>query len=96
MIATIGGTHWQTEGYGMPFEFDQYERMATRLRSMQGKAMVSINDHPEIRRTFAGLTMLELNIQYSVRGPGERKKSSELAIINYDLGEIEGLLPSVG
>lgn len=75
--------YWQTEGYGVPFEFNQYERMATRLRSMQGRAIVSINYHPEIRAAFAGLSMLELEIQYCVRGPGERKTSGELVITNY-------------
>jgi DNA adenine methylase len=79
--------YWETEGYGVPFEFDQYRRMAMRLRSMQGKAMVSINDHPDIRAAFAGLPMLELGVQYSVRGAAERKISSELVITNFDTSD---------
>jgi DNA adenine methylase len=77
--------YWRTEGYGVPFEYSQYERMATRLRSMQGRAMVSINDHPEIRNALAGLPMMGLEIQYSVQGAGERKSSGELVITNYDV-----------
>ena len=58
--------YWQTEGYGVPFEFDQYEQMAETMRRCKGKVMVSINDHPDIRRAFDGLPMLELGIKYSV------------------------------
>ena len=35
--------------------------------------------------------MLELDIQYCVRGPGERKTSGELVITNYDARSIGGL-----
>ncbi|SHM11081.1 DNA adenine methylase [Nitrosospira sp. Nsp11] len=83
--------YWRTEGYGVPFEFEQYEHMANRLRSMKGKAMVSINDHPEIRRVFDGLPMLGLTIQYAVCGAHERKASGELVITNYDTGSASGL-----
>ncbi len=46
--------YWQTEGYGVPFEFENYERMARVMREIKGKMMVSINDHPDIRKAFAG------------------------------------------
>lgn len=85
--------YWQTEGYGVPFPFDQYEKLAGMMRASQGKIMVSINDHPDIRRAFAGLPMLELDIRYSVgnarRGPAET--SGELVIANWEVGECGGL-----
>lgn len=85
--------YWQTEGYGVPFPFDQYEKLAGMMRACQGKIMVSINDHPDIRRAFAGLPMLELDIRYSVgnarRGPAET--SGELVIANWEVGECGGL-----
>lgn len=65
--------------------------MASLVRSIKGKAMISINDHPEIREVFAGLPMLELDIQYSVQGAGQRKTTGELVIANYDLGNSGGL-----
>ncbi len=34
--------YWQTEGYGVPFEWAQYERMADALRNLQGRAILSI------------------------------------------------------
>lgn len=84
--------YWQTEGYGVPFAFDQYEEMAAILRTCKGKAMVSINDHPDIRRAFDGLSMLELGIKYSVgnnqAAPGV---SRELVITNWEPSELGGL-----
>lgn len=76
--------YWQTEGYGVPFDFGQYEAMAEAMRSCKGKIMVSINDHPDIRRVFAGFHTHELNIRYSVgANHGATDASSELVITNW-------------
>lgn len=83
--------YWETEGYGVPFEFDNYVDMASRLRSMKGKAMVSINDHPAIREAFAGLPTLELDIKYSLQNGGQPQTSGELVITNWDAGISGGL-----
>jgi len=42
--------YWQTEGYGVPFAWEQYEALAAKLAKLKGKAILSINDHPDIRR----------------------------------------------
>jgi DNA adenine methylase len=84
--------YWQVEGYGVPFELDQYEAMAAIMRSCSGKMMVSINDHPDIRRVFDGLTMHELGIKYSVANAhGQPTESRELVITNYEPGVMGGL-----
>lgn len=76
--------YWQTEGYGIPFEWEEYERLAEAMRTMQGKAMLSINDHPDIRAVFAGLPMHETGIRYSVANAhGKPSESSELVVTNY-------------
>lgn len=80
--------YWETAGYGVPFQYDNYERMAEFMKSCQGKVMVSLNDHPEIRRAFDGLTIIGgdlLGIKYSVGNThGEQTTSKELVILNYD------------
>lgn len=60
--------YWQTEGYGVPFGWDQYEAMASKFRQLKGKAIVSINDHPDIRRCFEDFQIEQLNIEYTVGG----------------------------
>jgi DNA adenine methylase len=76
--------YWQTEGYGVPFEWAEYERMAELLRSIKGKAIVSLNDHPDIRRAFAGFQMESLAIDYTVGGGGNRVERGELIIYSWD------------
>ena len=84
--------YWKTEGYGVPFEWDQYVEMASMVRNLKGRAMISINDHSEIREAFAGLTMFDLGIKYSIGNnqaiPGESK---ELVITNWEAGDLGGL-----
>lgn len=78
--------YWGTEGYGVDFGLDQYDRMAQAMRSMQGKAVVSVNDIPEMRQAFAGLSMRQLKIKYSVGAAHSRMTTrSELLIANFDL-----------
>lgn len=84
--------YWQTEGYGVPFEFDQYELMAEFMRTCQGKVMVSINDHPDIRRAFDGFVFHDTGIKYSVgNNNGKPSESRELVITNYNPNDMGGL-----
>lgn len=75
--------YWQTEGYGVPFEFEQYQAMAELLRTVKGKAILSINDHPEIREAFDGLPMTTVGINYTVGGTNGRADRQELIIKNW-------------
>lgn len=75
--------YWETEGYGVEFKFDQYEYMASVLASMTGKAIVSLNDHPEIRRVFDGFHIEQTDIRYTVGG-GEGVERGEVLIFSWD------------
>ncbi|MDO9010781.1 MAG: hypothetical protein Q7U78_03080 [Gallionella sp.] len=77
--------YWETEGYGVPFEFDQYIRMAELASTMKGKVMISLNDHPDIRRVFADLYIETVDIEYSLGNRhGSGAQRGELIITNYD------------
>lgn len=75
--------YWQTEGYGVPFAWDQYESMAEAMSRLKGKAVLSINDHPDIRRAFAQFEMEELTIDYTVGGASNRVTRGELIIYSW-------------
>lgn len=47
--------------------------------------MVSINDHPDIRRVFDGFRLKTMDIRYSTANPRHRKAAitGELAIMNW-------------
>jgi DNA adenine methylase len=87
--------YWETEGYGVPFEYQEYVDMAAFMKSCKGKVMVSINDHPDIRKAYDGLVILDgeqLGIKYSVANShGKPETSQELVILNYDPMKSGGL-----
>lgn len=72
--------YWQTAGYGCDFGFEHYERMAQLMRSCQGKVVLSINDHPDIRRVFDAFNVRPLDITYTVGVKSADRK--ELLITN--------------
>ncbi|MCW8199312.1 DNA adenine methylase [Verminephrobacter aporrectodeae subsp. tuberculatae] len=82
--------YWGAEGYGVDFGLEQYTAMASALRTMKGKALVSVNDIPEMREAFAGFPMKELSITYflgrgSLKSKSEPKSNSELLIANFPI-----------
>lgn len=64
----------------MPFPIDQYIAMADLLHTIKGGAILSINDHPEIREIFADFAMTEVELSYTVGGATNRTSSRELII----------------
>ena len=76
--------YWQTAGYGVSFGIEQYEKMASMMRSLKGKALISLNDHPDIRRVFDGFQMDAVPIQYTVGGGGKGVDRMELIIYSWD------------
>lgn len=76
--------YWQTEGYGVPFPWEQYERLADRMAGLKGKLILSINDHPDIRRCFSRFQVEELEIDYTVGGGANRAARRELIIYSWD------------
>ena len=76
--------YWETEGYGVEFGIEQYELMADLLKKLKGKAIVSLNDHPDIRRIFAGFEIDTVPIKYSVGGGGKAVDRMEVIIYSWD------------
>ena len=76
--------YWETEGYGVPFEYAEYVAMAARLRTLKGRAIVSLNDHPDIRRAFDGFHIETVDIKYTVGGGGREAARKEVIIFSWD------------
>jgi DNA adenine methylase len=75
--------YWKTEGYGVPFPYEEYVRMAQVLRELKGRAIVSLNDHPDIRAAFEGFHMEAVDINYTVSG-GQGTAAREVLIFSWD------------
>ncbi|KGS49115.1 putative dNA adenine methylase [Burkholderia pseudomallei MSHR5613] len=57
--------------------------MLRGLRSLEGRAIVSLHDHPEIRHLFIGFDIESVSIQYTAGG-GKGGERRELIIFNWD------------
>jgi DNA adenine methylase len=81
--------YWGSESdYGKQlFERDDFERLNGVLGTIKGRFIMSINDVPEIRETFANFEMLPIATTYSVAKKAEAAGARrELLISNFQLG----------
>jgi len=72
--------YWKTEGYGVAFAWAQYEALAKVLAGLKGKAMMTINDHPDTRKLFAGFPQSAVKTTYTLGGGAKSKPAAELVI----------------
>ncbi|WP_321943648.1 DNA adenine methylase [Paraburkholderia tropica] len=74
----------ETEGYGVPFEFSEYKRIAAVLKELQGRAILTLNDHVAFHDLFAGFQRERVELQYTVGGPANTALRGELIIYSWD------------
>jgi len=67
------------------FGRDDFTAMAEQLAGIEGRFLLSINDAPEIRDTFARFHILPVSTRYSVGGAANGKTAAELLIANFPL-----------
>lgn len=75
--------YWKTEGYGVPFGIEQYEQLADVMAGLQGRAILTINDHPDMRRIFGRFGRRVVPITYTVGGMDQAKEARELIITTW-------------
>lgn len=76
--------YWRTEGYGVPFDLGEYDALAKTMRTMTGRSILTINDHPDMRRVFRGFRVVEMPIKYTIGGGSKAVDRVELAVLNWD------------
>ncbi len=77
--------YWGCEddyGKGL-FEREDFVLLSGLLRTIKGRFLMSINDVPEIRETFAGFHIAEVSTTYTI-GQKDRSKRAELLISNFE------------
>ena len=75
--------YWQTEGYGVPFPLEEYYKIAAAMRDMKGAAILTINDHPQMREIFKEFAVETVEINYTIGGVGKGQKRRELIYKNW-------------
>ena len=71
----IDPPYWGHEtdyGKGL-FARDDFARMADLLRGLKGRFILSLNDRPEVRETFAGFRVEEVTTRYSANAKAARR-----------------------
>ena len=64
--------HETDYGKGM-FSVEDFARMADLLRGIKGRFILSLNDTPEVRATFEGFEIEEVETRYSVNAKATRR-----------------------
>ena len=77
----------QTHGYKSQFSAEDHIHLSLMLKSLKGKFLLSINDHPDIRSLYKDLPRIKVEVKYSVARDKSSKARdrSELIIANYPL-----------
>lgn len=75
--------YWQTEGYGVEFPFERYTEIADLMKTVKGKVILTINDHPDMREVFGGFRLETAKINYTVGGSDKGKDRQEMIVMNW-------------
>lgn len=96
MLFYLDPPYYGNEGdYGSDlFDRRQFSKMAKALASIDGKFILSLNDHPEVRRIFAGFAMVQVELLYSVGGGDHTTEARELVISNIAQVRLGEVMPS--
>lgn len=63
------------------FSRADFAALADRLAGIQGRFVLSLNDHPEVREIFQAFTFFDVNLAYTVSG-GEGTAAAEVVIVD--------------
>ena len=74
--------YWGPKLYRFNFTENDFHRLAERLRRLQGRFILSLNDRPEVRETFADFRIAECTIAYTAK-QNASKRYGELLITNF-------------
>jgi DNA adenine methylase len=74
--------YWGSEtDYGRDmFEREDFERLASLLRELKGRFILSLNDIPEVRETFANFQIDAVKTTYTIAGGKGAKRAAEVII----------------
>jgi len=81
----IDPPYYETAGYAIPFGPENFKQLRNTLNGIQGKFLLSLNDHPEVRRIFNGFKFQRVTLKYSIGAStaSRSKERGEVLIQNY-------------
>lgn len=83
----------ETCGYGNKFGEEEHLLLCNKLKSIKGKFLLTINEHPLARELYKEFNIKEVDVNYSIsKEKKARGKYKELIITNYNVEAAEGCL----
>ena len=76
--------YWERKLYRHNFTRQDFEGLESRLTELRGKFILSLDDHPEVRRIFGNWNFLPIDIAYTAQQK-VGKRFAELLITNFEL-----------
>jgi DNA adenine methylase len=78
--------YWRRKLYRYNFTDDDFMQLEQSLHKIRGRFLLSLDDHPEVRKLFRGWRITPIQIVYTAnRRP--KLRYGEVLISNYDLPE---------
>src|ERR1019366_9025700 len=59
--------YWERKLYRHNFSREDFEGLGTRLKALKGKFILSLDDHPEVRRIFGEWHLLPVELAYTAQ-----------------------------
>lgn len=76
--------YFETSTYRYTMDLGDYVRLADVLAGIEGKFLMTINDHATMREVFSGYRMEEVEVAYSVgKAAKSRVRYGELMVMNW-------------
>ncbi len=64
------------------FSRSDFEVLATQLKTIKGRFILSLNDHPEVRRIFSAFVLDQVTVRYTFAGAKQQSDFKEVIISN--------------
>ncbi len=72
--------YWETTGYGGDFGLAEHEQLAEAMAGLKGRAILTINDHPDMRRIYGRFVTEPMRTAYTIGGGARAKEAGELLV----------------
>ncbi len=76
--------YWQRKLYRFNLTDEDFRQLEARLHDVKGKFVLSLDDHPEVRKLFSGWRIEQVNLAYTAQQK-TGKRYSEVLITNFEL-----------
>jgi len=75
--------YWRRKLYRFNFSDADFQNLDQRLRALKGKFILSLDDHPEVRKLFGHWRLVPVDIAYTAKRDATTRHR-ELLIMNFD------------